>query len=284
MLDLYKDKQSLFVEEINNSIKNNKITHAYLIETNDYPESDKLILEFIKELFKMYMDQEEFSKIDNLIDNNVFSDFLVIEPDGSWIKKDQILEVKEKFSTTSVENRPRVYLIKEADKLNKYAANSLLKFLEEPDGNIIAILVSSNRYRVLETLRSRCQLYTLVNTNRQIEIENIDLVTDVIETLEKKNNEAIAYLPTVLDNDLRNREFWIELFNNMVDIYENSIRKYEKLNYKDYGQVLDLIISNNTLQDIINKISILFTTINNLEYNLNINMMLDKFIIDFTRR
>lgn len=284
MLDLYKDKQSLFVEEINNSIKNNKITHAYLIETNDYPESDKLILEFIKELFKMYMDQEEFSKIDNLIDNNVFSDFLVIEPDGSWIKKDQILEVKEKFSTTSVENRPRIYLIKEADKLNKYAANSLLKFLEEPDGNIIAILVSSNRYRVLETLRSRCQLYTLVNTNRQIEIENIDLVTDVIETLEKKNNEAIAYLPTVLDNDLRNREFWIELFNNMVDIYENSIRKYEKLNYKDYGQVLDLIISNNTLQDIINKISILFTTINNLEYNLNINMMLDKFIIDFTRR
>ena len=284
MLDLYKDKQPLFVEEINNSIKNNKITHAYLIETNDYPESDKLILEFIKELFKMYMDQEEFSKIDNLIDNNVFSDFLVIEPDGSWIKKDQILEVKEKFSTTSVENRPRVYLIKEADKLNKYAANSLLKFLEEPDGNIIAILVSSNRYRVLETLRSRCQLYTLVNTNRQIEIENIDLVTDVIETLEKKNNEAIAYLPTVLDNDLRNREFWIELFNNMVDIYENSIRKYEKLNYKDYGQVLDLIISNNTLQDIINKISILFTTINNLEYNLNINMMLDKFIIDFTRR
>ncbi len=284
MLDLYKDKQSLFVEEINNSIKNNKITHAYLIETNDYPESDKLILEFIKELFKMYMDQEEFSKIDNLIDNNVFSDFLVIEPDGSWIKKDQILEVKEKFSTTSVENRPRIYLIKEADKLNKYAANSLLKFLEEPDGNIIAILVSSNRYRVLETLRSRCQLYTLVNTNRQIEIENIDLVTDVIETLEKKNNEAIAYLPTVLDNDLRNREFWIELFNNMVDIYENSIRKYEKLNYKDYGQVLDLIISNNTLQDIINKISILFTTINNLEYNLNINMMLDKFIIDFARR
>lgn len=284
MLDLYKDKQSLFVEEINNSIKNNKITHAYLIETNDYPESDKLILEFIKELFKMYMDQEEFFKIDNLIDNNVFSDFIVIEPDGSWIKKDQILEVKEKFSTTSVENRPRVYLIKEADKLNKYAANSLLKFLEEPDGNVIAILVSSNRYRVLETLRSRCQLYTLVNTDRQVEIENIDLITNIIETLEKKNNEAIAYLPTVLDNDLRNREFWIETFNNMVDIYENSIRKYEKLNYKDYGQVLDLITSNNTLQDIINKISILFTTINNLEYNLNINMMLDKFIINFTRR
>ena len=70
----------------------------------------------------------------------------------------------------------------------------------------------------------------------------------------------------------------------MVDIYENSIRKYENINYKDYGQVLDLINNNNSLQDIINKISILFTTINNLEYNLNISMMLDKFIIEFTGR
>lgn len=284
MLELFKDKQSLFVDEINNSIKNNKITHAYLIETNDYPESDKLILEFIKELFKINMPEDEFSKIDELIENNVFSDLLIVEPDGSWIKKEQILEIKEKFSTTSVENIPRIYLIKDADKLNKYAANSLLKFLEEPEGNIIAILVSSNRYRVLETLRSRCQLYTLVNTNKKIEIENVEQITDIIETIEKKNVESIAYLPTVLENDLKNKEFWVQTFNCMIDIYENSIRKYENLNYKEYGQVLDLIISNNSLQDIINKISILFTTINNLEYNLNISMMLDKFIIDFTRR
>ncbi len=284
MLDLFKDKQPLFYEQINNSIKNNKITHAYLIETNDYPESDSLILEFVKELFRIYMSDEEFSKIDNLIENDAFSDFLVIEPDGSWIKKDQILEVKEKFSTTSVENRPRIYLIKEADKLNKYAANSLLKFLEEPDGNIIAILVSSNRYRVLETLRSRCQLYTLINVNKKIEIENIELINNIIETIETKEHSSIAYLPVVLENDLRNKEFWIDAFNTMVDIYENSIRKYENINYKDYGQVLDLINNNNSLQDIINKISILFTTINNLEYNLNISMMLDKFIIEFTGR
>ncbi len=283
MLDLFKDKQSLFVEEISNSIKNNKITHAYLIETNDYQESDELIIEFIKELFKNSMSKEEYAKIDSLIDNNTLSDFLVIEPDGSWIKKDQILNVKEKFSTTSVENRPRIYLIKEADKLNKYAANSLLKFLEEPDGNIIAILVSNNRYRVLETLRSRCQLYSFVNKDSKVKIENMELLYNIIETIEKKKLESLAYLPTILENDLRNKNFWIENFTNMIDIYENSIRKYEKIDYKDYGQVLDLIIANNSLQNIINKISILFTTINNLEYNLNINMMLDKFIIEFTK-
>jgi len=285
MLDLFKDKQSLFYEEISNSIKNNKITHAYLIETNNYLESDKLVIEFVKEIFKSYIkDANELENIETLIDNNTCNDFIIIEPDGSWIKKDQILEVKEKFKTTSFSNRPRIYVIKEADKLNKYAANSLLKFLEEPEGNIIAILVAENRYRVLETLRSRCQVYTLLNTNKKLEIENIELISKIIETLENKGTESIAYLPITLENDLRNKEFWISTFTEMISIYENSLRKSQNLDYIDYGNILNIIVDNNTLQNIINKISILFTQINNLDYNLNITMMLDKFIIDFSRR
>ena len=281
MLDSFIEEQAFFCEEINNIINNKKISHAYLIETNKYNRSDDLIIEFVKKLFSLFVTEEEMKNINNLIDNRLFSDFFIVEPEGLGIKKEQILDLQEKLMTKSTEDRPRIYIIKDADKLNKYAANSLLKFLEEPDGNVIAILVSSNRYRVLETLRSRCQLYTLVNINRKVEIEDFELLNNIIETLENKKIESIVYLPTVLENDLRNKDFWINSFNNMIDVYENSIRKYENIDYKDYGQALDIIISNNSLQDIINKISILFTTINNLEYNLNINMMLDKFIIEF---
>ena len=282
MFDLYKDKQPLFYEEVINSIKNKKISHAYLIETNNYSLSDEIIFEFVKLLFKQYLDASEYEQLNYLIDNNAFSDFIVIEPDGAWIKKEQILDLKEKFSKTSYSNRPRIYLIKETDKLNKYAANSLLKFLEEPDGNIIAILVCENRYRVLETLQSRCQFYTLINNEKKVDIENIELLSSIVETLENKKNESIAYLPVVLENDLRNRDFWVEIFNKLIEIYENSLRKSENVDYIDYGDILDFINKKNTLQEIINKISILFTTLNNLEYNLNINMMLDKFIIDFS--
>jgi len=282
MLDLYKDKQSLFYEEVINSINNDKISHAYLIETNNYPESNELIIEFVKEIFKKYISAEEYANLDDLIKNDAFPDFKIIEPDGSWIKKDQILELKDSFSKTSYSDRPRIYLIKEADKLNKYAANSLLKFLEEPDGNVIAILVSDNRYRVLETLKSRCQLYTLINNSKKSDIEDIELLTKIINTVENKKLNSIAYLPIILENDLRNKEFWINTFTNMIDIYENSLRKLEKAKYIEYGEVLDIITTNNSLQNIMNKISILFTTLKNLEYNLNINMMLDKFIIDFS--
>ena len=47
--------------------------------------------------------------------------------------------------------------------MNDYASNSLLKFLEEPEKNIYAFLISSNVMKVLETIKSRCQLIMLDN-------------------------------------------------------------------------------------------------------------------------
>lgn len=286
MLEVYKDKQPLFYESVINSINNNKITHAYLIETNQFIDKDDLILAFIKTLFCSNSSIDKDNCVDcnicSLIDNNSFSDFLIIEPDGSWIKKDQILEIKEKFKTTSFYDRPRIYWIKQADKLNKQAANSLLKFLEEPEGNVIAILEVDNRYKVLETIRSRCQVYTLSNQIRNIEFTEIDLLNNIVKCLEQKKKHAISYLPIILENDYRNKEFWFSLISSMISLYENAIRKYENLNFYDYGSILDLIIESNSLESMIHKINVMFITIGRLEYNLNITMMLDQFIIEFT--
>ena len=285
MFEVYKDKQPLFYEEIIKSIRNNKINHAYMIETNNYKEKDDLIMSFIKMLFceshKNDLTNCNECNLCKLIDNNTLSDFMVVEPDGSWIKKDQVLEIKEKFKTTSFQNRPRIYLIKQADKLNKQAANSLLKFLEEPDGNVIAVLETDNRYKVLETIRSRCQIHTLINKEKKKEFSDFELLVKIIKVLEEKKKHAISYLPITLENDYRNKEFWLNIFSEMIDIYENAIRKVTNLNYNDYEEVLDFIIKNNDVSSIIHKIDVLFTTINRLDYNLNITMMLDQFIIEF---
>lgn len=285
MFEVYKDKQPLFYEEIINSIENKKISHAYMIETNQYKEKDDLILSFIKMLFcenhNINIDNCSNCNICYLIDNNTLSDFIIVEPDGSWIKKDQILSIKARFKTTSYQNRPRIYLIKQADKLNKQAANSLLKFLEDPEGNVIAILETDNRYKVLETIRSRCQIYTLVNPKKKREFIDFDLLSSIIKLMEEKKKYSISYLPILLENDYRTKDFWINIFSEMIDIYENSIRKSQKLNYNDYGEILDFVITNNNISSMIHKINVLFTTISRLDYNLNIPMMLDQFIIEF---
>lgn len=285
MFEVFRDKQPLFYEEIIKCIRNNKISHAYMIETNNYNEKDELILAFIKMLFceshNINLNNCCECNICHLIDNNTLSDFMIIEPDGSWIKKDQVLEIKEKFKTTSFQNRPRIYLIKQADKLNKQASNSLLKFLEEPEGNVIAILETDNRYKVLETIRSRCQIYTLVNKTKVREFNDYDLLVSIIKLLEEKKKHSISYLPIILENDYHNKDFWNNIFKEMIDIYENAIRKNENLNYNDYGEILDFVINYNSTSIMIHKINILFTTISRLDYNLNIPMMLDQFIIEF---
>lgn len=285
MLEVYKDKQPLFYDEVKNSITNNKISHAYMLETNNYILKDDLILSFIKTLFCQNHNLGQSNCLDcnicHLIDNNSLSDFKIIEPDGAWIKKDQILGIKEAFKTTSFENRPRIYWIKGADKLNKQAANSLLKFLEEPEGNIIAILEVDNRYKVLETIRSRCQIYSFVNHEKSKEIENIELLTEIIKTLENKKEKAIAYLPITLDNNYYNKDFWKSLFLDMINIYESAIRKQNNLNFSNYGDILELIISKNSISGLINKVSVLFEMVNNLNYNLNMTMMIDQFVIKF---
>lgn len=284
MLENFMDKQPLFCDEILRNISNKKISHAYMIETNNYPLKDELILAFIKKIFSSYYQDNKDFDINTLIDNNSFSDFMIVEPDGAFIKKEQVLEIKERFKTTSFQNAPRIYLIKQADKLNKHAANSLLKFLEEPEGNVIAILEVDNRYKVLETIRSRCQIFSFTNHDNNKEIENIDLINRIIEVLENKKRQAIAYLPQVLENDYRNREFWNETFMDMILIYESTVRKINNLDFYNYGDILDFIISKNDISDLIYKIGILFDMTRNLNYNLNVNMMLDQLIILFNRK
>ena len=70
MLEKYKDIQPLFFDEINHCFSSGKISHAYLIETNNYTDSLNLTFAFIKEIFKNYVDENEFENISTLIDNN----------------------------------------------------------------------------------------------------------------------------------------------------------------------------------------------------------------------
>lgn len=286
MLESYVDEQKYFVDEIRSVFDNNKLSHAYLIETRNYLGKDELILDFIKEIFfsSKNVNGETRKEISNLIDRGMFSDFLSISPDGSWIKKDQVLEIKEKFKTTSTNSLYRVYLIKDADKLNKQAANSLLKFLEEPDGKVIAILETDNRYKVMETIRSRCQILSLINKKVTLEEVSFELVGNFIDILEKKKVATIAFLPMILGEVSKSKEEFRKVLEYLMVIYEKALRKILDVSSEsdeDFIDSLNLIVEKNTANSLIKKIEVIYQHLNRLEYNLNLSLMFDKFIIDF---
>ncbi len=55
------------------------------------------------------------------------------------------------------QGRCRVFVVRDAERMNEGAQNSLLKTLEEPPGSACLILVTSHGTRLRETIRSRCQ-------------------------------------------------------------------------------------------------------------------------------
>ena len=78
--------------------------------------------------------------------------------DTILLQKEQLDELQKEFSEKSIFSNKKIYIINHADRLNKSAANSILKFLEEPEENIIAILITDNIYQLLDTIVSRCQI------------------------------------------------------------------------------------------------------------------------------
>lgn len=70
---------------------------------------------------------------------------------------DAIRKLADLDEISSHSGRYKIIIIAPADHLNRHAANSLLKTLEEPSASTILLLVTARPERLLPTIRSRCQ-------------------------------------------------------------------------------------------------------------------------------
>ena len=304
MLEDYQNDQPIIFTILKNQIKTNKISHAYLFETNGYHDSQIFINAFIKTILcpNNYMNK---IKCDNChqceqIDSGNFPEIKIINPDGLWIKKDQLQELQREFNEKAIIGSKRIYIINGAEKLNKSAANSILKFLEEPEENIIAILITDNAYGVLETIRSRCQILRFKETKHlqgNNEFENIKTILNIEEPeensiiektiefvnyYEKNHKDTLLYINKIWNENIKTKEETINAFDIMI-LYYKEILNYiitNKMEIIEKSQDMKLIIKNNTVNEICHKIDILLKNKQNIKYNANLNLLMDKLIIE----
>jgi DNA polymerase-3 subunit delta' len=90
-------------------------------------------------------------------------DLLLALPEeaGKQIKVDQIRRLIDFAAKTAQQGGRRVVVINPAGAMNKNAANSLLKVLEEPGEDTYLLLVNQGLAGILPTIRSRCQIHIL---------------------------------------------------------------------------------------------------------------------------
>ncbi len=306
MLESYKIGQPIFYNIVMNAIKNDKISHAYIFDSNGNPDAIDMIFSFVKEIIcKDINDKNTIENVCRRIDDGNYIDVKIIEPDGLWIKKDQLLDLQSEFSKKSIEGNKKVYIIKSADKMNVQTANSILKFLEEPIDDIIAILIVDNINLVIQTIVSRCQIIKLNKKPMSLKsIDNfssyfyqekyslfkdeekskmIDDVLSFIMFLENNGLDTIVYSKKIWHNNFKDRELSILAVNLCIYFYYDVIKykcNLEKYFYGDKLSSIEIIGEKNNYSKLINKIEVLDRTENYLKRNLNINLLIDKMIID----
>lgn len=310
MLKEFQSEQKIACQIMLNSVLKNKIGHAYLIESNGYDKKNEITLSFAKLLLcpNHYTDNQKCNKCSQCqnIDKNIFSELRIIEPDGLWIKKEQLEELQKEFSTKSILANRKVYIIKQADRLNTQAANSILKFLEEPEENITAILVTDNMYQILNTILSRCQIITLKSVNKynntnmlnsikhniQFEIEDeklseiIEKIIEFLKYYEKNKINTILKTQKLWHNFIKEKNEIMLGIQLMILFYKDIINykiKEQIEIFLDYKNEIENISNQNTISTLNKKIQILLKTKDKINYNINSQLLMDKLIIELER-
>ena len=239
-----------------------------------------VLLNVIKNIFCNDMDNDDKkSSLCHLIDINSLPSLKIIEPDGNFIKKDQILELRNLFSKDSQYTKESIYVIKQAEKMNKESANTMLKFLEEPEGNVIGFFITNHVDNVLLTIQSRCQHLEVnfdnkINEQLNISVEKYDeylnIIKEYLYKLEVEKKELILYNKTYLSNlekaDIINilkiiLDIYLKVLNNeLVESDFSYLNKYSKKNIKE-------------------KVNLIIDILKQINYNVNLDLLLDKFVI-----
>lgn len=85
-------------------------------------------------------------------------DVALARPYNRIIRIGPVREIEQEANFRPFEGRARVLIIEDADKLNPFSANALLKTLEEPPATSHLVMITSRPASLLPTIRSRCQL------------------------------------------------------------------------------------------------------------------------------
>jgi DNA polymerase-3 subunit delta' len=149
--------QESAVGALRRALATGRTAHAYLFSGVEGCGKRKTALAFVEAVFCGRDEGCGSCPSCRKVANIQHPDLHVIEPDGAFIKIDQVRELQRQLSYRPFEAPLKACIIDEADRLNPAAGNALLKTLEEPPGKALLILVTANIGGVLPTILSRCQ-------------------------------------------------------------------------------------------------------------------------------
>lgn len=221
------------IKYLSNVIDENKLSHAFLVESNNYED-------VMNSVFKLFLEKKMIFNIDD-IENNI--SVRILRPIDNLIDKDQILNLQEFLSTMSFDGYYKLFFILNAGLMNEQSVNKLLKVLEEPNDKVVGFLISDNSNELLPTLISRCQVL-----KNDIDASNVEVDENIFNNLCKFKNfnfeDYIKFKVVVskLDKVVINNLFlkYLAYLDNENDIFYLKVNDF--LNNIRYNVNIDLAL------------------------------------------
>lgn len=156
LIEEKQPKLSSFMKQV---IKNQRVAHAYVFDGKRGTGTEDLATYLACGIFCLEKDKP-CGKCENCLRvlSGDYADYIVVKPEGMSLKIDQIREVKQLLTLSTMEGKGRVIVLEDADTMTLSASNSLLKFLEEPNENVYLILLTQHLDLILPTIQSRSQI------------------------------------------------------------------------------------------------------------------------------
>ncbi|MCE5222462.1 MAG: DNA polymerase III subunit delta' [Clostridium sp.] len=247
------------INSINNRKLNDSFSHANLIIGND-GIGKSIIAKYIS------------NQIIEGRDNAESVDIVRYYPSSSSFGVDDVRNIINEVNKKPYESNKKVLILYGCDKLTTQAQNALLKTIEEPPKGVYLILLSDSLEVILDTIKSRCQIYKLTPLNKE-EI-SIYIEEKYANLTSEDKKSALAYSAGVPgkvdrfigDENLKSlRDICIELFEDILKREQGITLKYGEMlkNSKDNKiELLNILLS--YIRDIM-----IFKELNNNELIVN---------------
>lgn len=254
------------------------------------------------------------------VDEGNYPDVIIFDGGEGRIKKDDVQKIIGSFDKSALEDKGiMIYVIHLVENMTSVAVNALLKFLEEPGRNIFAFLTTENESKVLPTIISRTQVLRFREIDRSEIINNAEIAgvlaedaellsgfyndSNMIKTISESDEYKVAkqalddqlsamlispddavftcqrlIVPNIKTYDIARLyiKMLAEIFKDLLNLSVSG-----NITLKSYDNILHELLGH--LRNIDKSLLIILSSLNKLDININIPLLLDHIIYEITK-